>query len=86
MSWRCSNCGQSLTGSEKYCPNCATKTVYNCKNCGKQLDNGKHKYCALCRTEKAEQRKNTVKKLVGVVAAAGSFAAAMIFKKPGNKA
>ncbi len=86
MSWRCSNCGQLLAGSEKYCPNCATKTIYNCKNCGKQLDNGKHKYCTLCRTEMAEKRKNTAKKLGGAVVAAGSLVLSMVFRKPGNKA
>ena len=27
MSWRCESCGQKIKGKEKYCPECAAKTV-----------------------------------------------------------
>ncbi len=40
MSWRCEKCGLKLNGKEKFCPECATKTVYKCKKCGKVMDNG----------------------------------------------
>lgn len=80
MSWKCENCGQKLRGSEKYCPECAEKTVYKCRNCGKVMDNGKHKYCPVCNTEKVDKRNEALKKAGGTVVALGSIAATVVTK------
>lgn len=78
MSWKCENCGQKLKGKEKFCPECAEKTVYKCKDCGKIMDNGKHLYCPICSTKRAEKRKEALKKAGGTVAAVGSIAVAVV--------
>lgn len=81
MSWKCEQCGQKLSGKEKFCPECAAKAVYMCKNCGKVMDNGKHKYCPICNTERAENRNDAIKKaggaIGGVAATAGSIVLAI---------
>lgn len=80
MSWKCKNCGQKLNGKEKFCPECAEKTIYECKGCGKVMDNGKHRYCPICSTERAEKRNDALKGVGGAVAAAGSIAIGIITK------
>lgn len=77
MSWKCEKCGLKLKGKEKFCPECATKTEYKCKCCGKIMDNGKHTYCPVCSTEKAEKRGDTLKKASGAVLSIGSIAIAV---------
>lgn len=83
MSWKCNNCGQKLSGKEIICPECAEKTVYECKKCGKVMDNGKHKYCPVCNTKKAEKQKGAL--VAG--AAVGSIVFGIITKDKfgGNK-
>lgn len=78
MSWKCEKCGQKLNGKEKFCPGCATKTVYKCKKCGKVMDNGKHTYCPICTTERTEKRGDALKKAGGAVATVGSIAIAVV--------
>lgn len=80
MSWKCDNCGQKLKGKEKFCPECAAKAVYKCKNCGKVMDNGKHNYCPVCSTERAEKRGDALKKVGEGVAVVGSVAVAILTK------
>ena len=84
MSWNCKSCGHKLGGKEKFCPECAAKVVYECKQCGKVLDDGKHKYCPICNTDKSEKRKEGTKKVLGAVGTvattAVSFAAFVITK------
>lgn len=48
MSWKCESCGQKLKGKEKFCPECAAKAIYRCKECGKIMDDGKHSFCPMC--------------------------------------
>ena len=62
MNWKCEKCGQKLKGKEKFCPECAEKTVYRCNGCGKIMDNGKHSHCPICTTERSEKREEIFKK------------------------
>lgn len=79
MSWKCENCGTKLSGKEVYCPQCATKAIYTCKQCGKVMDNGKHSLCPVCNTEKAEKRNGKLKKVaVTTVSAVGAVGAVLI--------
>lgn len=78
MNWKCEKCGQKLKGKEKFCPECAEKTVYRCNGCGKIMDNGKHSHCPICTTERSEKREEIFKKAGGAVVAAGSLVVAVV--------
>ena len=80
MSWKCESCGPKLIGKEKYCPECAAKTVYRCKKCGKIMEDGKHNLCPMCNTERAEKRGDALKKFGECVAVVGSVAIAILTK------
>lgn len=77
MSWKCKKCGQKVSGKELVCPSCAEKMVYECKACGKELDDGKYKYCPACKTDRADKRKEVLLKAGTVVAAVGVVAASV---------
>lgn len=74
MSWKCSKCKYKLNGTEKKCPNCKEKIVYECKKCKKVLDDGKYKFCPLCRTQKTEKHNKVIKKAGAVAGTVTSLA------------
>lgn len=74
MSWKCEKCGQKLSGKEKFCPECGNVPVYKCKDCEKELENGRSHYCPTCKLKRQEKRKEAIgnagKAVAGVAAVA----------------
>lgn len=80
MNWKCDKCGQKLTGKENFCPNCATKAVYRCMKCGKELDNSKLKYCPVCNTKRDERYNKIIRTAAGSLGTVTSLALFVVSK------
>ena len=78
MSWKCEKCGQKLSGREKFCPECGTVPEYKCKDCGKELDNGKSKYCPMCALKRKEKQQQKLKDIGQGAAAVGAAGVAVV--------
>ncbi len=81
MSWKCEQCGFKLKGTEKFCPNCATKTLYRCVECGKEMDHGRFKQCPSCRTERIHTVTKAAEKAAATVLTVGVTTAVGLAKK-----
>lgn len=80
MSWECKNCKHKLSGKEKFCPECAATAIYECKDCGKVMDDGKHKFCPICSTARTEKRNTTLKGVGSAVVAVGTVVVGLFTK------
>ena len=48
----CMSCGEPITGSPKFCPNCGAPTKNTCNSCGQEIE-GSPKFCPNCGTPTA---------------------------------